>query len=60
MNRYPAVVPLADISIARTNVSTGANKENQASGLIRFPLFSNEKLVFFGKISGDFVLLDHK
>jgi len=60
MNRYPAVVPLADISIARTNVSTGANKENQASGLIRFPLFSNEKLFFFGKISGDFVLLDHK
>ena len=47
MNRYPAVVPLADISIARTNVSTGANKENQASGLIRFPLFSNEKLGLF-------------
>jgi len=52
MNRYPAVVPLADISIARTNVSTGANKENQASGLIRFPLFSNEKLVFLAKSVG--------
>jgi hypothetical protein len=26
---------------------TGANKENETSGLIRFPLFSNEKLGLF-------------